>query len=296
MTYKPTIVFDDRGYARVTEEGLRKGVSVVFVTNARNAGGQYELGWYNYPPRIVLHEIQGGAVKSVIERHAYPPHIWYDTLRRILFQTVPLGRSAYALYQDPNAPHYTNKAFALQVELSGYTEGVANEPIEVLNNIAEDVIVPLCVWVDTYTGNNIDLNDLPDYPWVIANSARVDAPQRYSIERWCNARGMLTHANVPMGDDHWDTGAMDIVWIANHAALCIGAILEGEDPFPTKESKMPVLVQTANGTIYAIYDDGKWVPIPGPVVDTYRELGAKITVLNQDWTQWSVNVGIIPAQ
>lgn len=285
--YKPTIRFDSEGIAHVTEEGIRKGVSVVWVDNPRNSGGQYQTDWFPYPFRIVLHEIQGGASYGNIARHPYPPHVWYDSTRRILFQTVPLGRSAYALYQSPTAPHYTNKACALQVELTGITEGIANEPQEVLDNIAEDVVVPLCVWADT-KNSPIDLSDLPEYPWVIANSAREDAPQRYTVNRWCVTRGMLTHANVPMGDDHWDTGAMNIVWIAQHAALCIGAILEGQDPFPQpkEQENMPgSILQMSDRTIIGSFNNGTFRRLTGPEFDMYRPL-VPVVVHDENWTLW----------
>lgn len=289
MAYEPTIVYDRQGYASLTPAGIAKGVQVVRVNNPRNAGGAYERGWYPYPFRIVLHEIQGGANPGSIAGHPYPPQVWYDSIRRILYQTVPIGRSGYALYQDPNAPHYTNKACALQVELSGFTEGVANEPKQVLDNIAEDVVVPLCVWADEQ-GSPINPLDLPPYPWVIANSARSNAPQRYTVDRWANTNGMLTHANVPMGDDHWDTGAMDIVWIGTHAALCIGAILTGKDPFPQPtgdDDNMPDLIlQDSEGTQFGCFRSGSVRRMLGPEVAYWQSKGIKVEVLATNWTQY----------
>lgn len=257
MPYEPTIIYDQDGYARVTERGRQLGVSVQWVPNDRNSGGTYADDGVDYSTRLVYHEIQGGANYSVIEEHPYPPHTWYSADRRILFQTVPLSRSAFALYQAGSAPYRTNKARAIQVELEGYSDFVANEPQQWLDNIAEDVLIPVCTWSHNYSpGGPIDLLKLPD-PWQVPGSAYTDAPQRFSPDAWAKFNGVCAHANVPMGDDHWDTGAMDIWRISQHASYLIAGLLAEEEP-PTQEIKpMPLyFTQVNGGTIYAFFEGG----------------------------------------
>lgn len=194
-----------------------------WVYNSHNGGGTYATD-INYPWRITWHEIQGSANKSVIEGHASPPHLWYAPSTRKLYQTVPLSRSAFALYHASDAPYETNKARTIQIELEGYSDYVANEPDEWLNRIAEDVLVPICQWV-AEQGGSIELLNTPG-PFAIPGSARADAPQRFTPEQWRDFNGVCCHAHVPMGDDHWDTGAMDIQRISQHAAYIIGGMLE----------------------------------------------------------------------
>lgn len=251
--YKPTIRYDKDGLAYVTEEGKLKGVSVHWIDNARNAGSTYATDGYPYPFRIVLHQIQGTANPSSIAGHSYPPHIWYSAKRRTLYQTVKLSRGAFALYQAPNAPYLTNRARALQVELEGYSTSDRKEADWELQNIAEDVIVPLVMWAP-----EINLNIIPD-PWNIPGSAREDAPQRFLPETWANWPGLCTHANVPMGDDHWDTGALDIWYIAKHAKLLF-LIDKPAEPLLQEVNIMPdyFYQNTADGTIYAVFPGGEW--------------------------------------
>ena len=242
-----TIEYDSQGNAHVTAEGQAAGVTVTWVPNDRNGGGTYDSS--GYPWRLVYHEIQGGANYGSIASHPYPPHIWYDAERRILYQTVPLGRSAYALYQPKNTHYVTNKAKAIQVELGGYSDYIANEPQSWLDHIAEDVLIPVAQWIAT-TGESLTIMKLPE-PWVIPGSASAEAPQRLSIDSWCNWDGICTHANVP-ANDHWDTGAMDIWQISQHAAYIIGGLLPAE-----QDSTVPLyFVVLDDGSFFAIYADG----------------------------------------
>lgn len=265
MTYEPTIRYSSAGYAEVTDAGKAKGVSVVWVNNARNAGSTYATDGFDYPWRVVWHEIQGGTNPSAIANHPYPPHVWYDAERRILYQTVPLSRGAFALYQAGDAPYLTNRARAIQIELAGYSDFVANEPLRWLDNISEDVLVPICQWVDS-VGGSVDLNRIPE-PWAIPGSAYTDAAQRFDPHVWATWPGTCAHANVPMGDDHWDTGALDIWRIASHAGMLIAGLLDEagySQQFKNQtEQEMPDLLyhigkaNTLEGTWYPVYRDGR---------------------------------------
>lgn len=213
------IRFDDPGYARLTPEGLAAGVQVVWVPNARNGGGSYATG---VPYRITVHEIQGGANKSNIESHPTPPQLWFNVGQRILYQTIPLSRSGFALWNNGGSPG-TNKCKALQVELSGYSSVVRDETLEELTSISECVIAPLCDWV-ARQGESIDLDNVPDN-LNVNYSAREDWPGRFDEQKWYNFNGMCGHINV-WSNDHWDPGAMNLKWIAEHSKIIIGQKLE----------------------------------------------------------------------
>lgn len=205
-----------------TPEGIV--THATWIANPRNGGGTYDPENFGYPWRIVLHTIEGSANPSVIAGHPYPPHLWYDPATRKLYQTVPLSRSAFALYQAPDAPHYTNKARALQVEIAGRAAEAGQWPQQWLDNITIDVVVPLCQWVAAFKGAQINLLFAPD-PGPIPGSARATAPQRVAPGTWALASGLYSHRHVPMGDDHWDTGGLDTPRIARHAALLIAGLV-----------------------------------------------------------------------
>jgi len=277
--YQPTIEYDSSGYARVTERGKQLGVTVQWVDNPRNAGGTYGDDGIDYPFRLVYHEIQGTANPSGIAVHPYPPHLWYRAAARTLYQTVRLARSAFALYQGSDAPYRTNKARAIQVELEGYSDFVANEPESWLNNIAEDVLIPVAQWVATQ-GRSLEILNLPQ-PWSIPGSAYENAPQRFTPEAWRDFNGICAHANVPMGDDHWDTGAMDIWRISQHAAYLIGNLLEERDIY------MPALFLKDNDdTIWATFNRGYVRPVTLPEYEYWSAKGIETRVLSKDWTEY----------
>lgn len=242
----------------VTRDGIVEQAQ--WVANARNGGGTYDPEGFGYPWRIVLHTIEGSTNVGVIAGHAYPPHLWYDPPTRKLYQTVPLSRSAFALYQAPDAPHYTNRARALQVEISGRAAETADWPAEWLDNITVDVVVPLCQWVASTQGAQIDLAWAPA-PGAIPGSATENAPQRVSPGIWAVNSGLYSHRHVPMGDDHWDTGGLDTPRIAAHARLLIAGLLapaspavpEGEDDVPDYLLSAP---RSDGGTVVARYPNG----------------------------------------
>lgn len=181
-----------------------------WVNNPRSGGGSFDPEGEGYPYRIVLHLTQSRNMPDV-STHQYPPHLWYHFINRTLLQTVYLDRSGFALYQGPYAPYYTNRANCLQVELIGYSEEAETYPDEYLRNIAEDVIVPLIQYVRSI-GYDIDLSDeAVPLPGAIPNSAREDAPQRLDPDIWAfGPIGISAHRHIPMGDDHWDTGLLNI--------------------------------------------------------------------------------------
>lgn len=184
----------------------------VKVQNARNGGGTYADG---YPWRIVIHEIQGNDSLGMIASHPYPPHWWYDPISRDLHETVPLGRSAFALYQYPSSSTMINKGRALQVEVAGFTGYQPDETDQMLRNIAQDVVVPMVEFARSQ-GGDIDLTEIR--PIVsLTYAAREDWAGRMTDAEWRTFNGVCGHMHVPH-NDHWDPGAMDLARICKYAA------------------------------------------------------------------------------
>lgn len=189
----------------------------IWVTNDHNGGGTYTEGSW----KIVIHEIQGSANPAAIVNHPYPPQLWYRPDARVLYQTVPLTRSGFALEHYSGTPE-TNKSHAIQVEVAGYTTAVADEPIEWLDNIAEDVIIPICQFVSRQGGQIKLMQYSSDFFY--PGSASEDSPNRMSWDEWTNFQGITGHAWVP-SNSHYDPGAMNLARIATHAALTVGGII-----------------------------------------------------------------------
>lgn len=217
--------------------------NAVWVPGPASGGGTYNPGpstrW-----KIVVHEIQGDDRLSMIASHPTPPHTWYDPVSRDHHQSIPLNRAALALYHYRGRPE-TNKALALQVELAGFSEATAVEPVTSLTNIAVDVVVPYCQFV-AEQGASIDLRQVSG-PFVYSMAATESSVNRMSDAAFQAFNGLTGHAFVPQ-NDHWDPGGMDLVRIAGHAAMIIGGMLSVV-AF-NLEDDMAILVNDG-GTIWA---------------------------------------------
>lgn len=217
--------------------------NAIWVPNDHQGGGTYApeaiTQW-----KICGHEIQGDDRLDMIASHQSPPHTWYDPVSRDHHQTVPLNRSAFALYHY-SGRRETNKALCLQVEIAGFSAAVADEPTSVLTNIAVDVIVPYCAFV-AEQGSRIDLTHVSG-PFSFPGSASESHPQRMSDDAFQRFDGLTGHAFTPQ-NEHWDPGAMDLIRIAGHAAQIIGGLLSSA--VFSLEDDMAILVNNG-GQIWA---------------------------------------------
>lgn len=223
-----------------------------WVSNDRNAGGTYVN---SYPWRICLHTIEGGLgtlSASLPASHPYCPHVWYDPSTRRLYQTVPLDRSAFALYQG-NGPH-TNKARALQVEIAGHAATAGEWPDEYLVNIARDVIVPFVEFVRSQ-GSDINLDHVTPIG-AIGGSASEHAPQRMSNAEWTSFDGVCSHRHVPAGNDHWDTGTLNVDRVVQLTKELLGGyssagIIDPEEEEP--DLMMKQYVDRKSGKVWGVW-------------------------------------------
>lgn len=283
------VVFDAAGYA----------TAAIWVPNAHNGGGTYDPEGWGYPYRIVAHTIEGSANPGMIEAHQSPPQLWYRPATRVLYQTIPLSRSGFAMWQPPYAAHYTNKARAVQVEIDGFSADTADWPVEWLNNIAWDVIAPICRWVATFGGGgSIDLARAPA-PGPIPGSASVDAPQRMTEQEWAVFTGFCSHRHIPGNGDRWDTGSLDTPRIAGHAALIIaGQIADtpGRTAPGAQEDDMAVIIRLEapgdpqHGTLFATDGVHKIALASMDQVQARLDSGAARKQANgAAWANWSLD-------
>ena len=257
------------------------------LPNARSSGGTYNDA---YPIRIVLHVIEGSANPSMIEGHAYPPHWWYNPSTRTRYETVPLNRSAFALERPAWSGVETNKARAFQVEIEGRSAETPDWPLEWLDAIAEDVIVPLCQEADRM-GSPIDLSAVPA-PGVIGGSASIYGPQRMTEAEWRAFRGICGHRHVP-NNEHWDPGALDVKRIAQHAAIIIGGMLV-DAGLAGGGDEMPTLLCNMGGTIFGSFA-GVWRPLTGPEYVQYNGKVPTVAHNPQEWQTLKDWGRVIPA-
>lgn len=230
-----------------------------WLSNPKNGGGDYVAG---YPWRIALHETDTSSMSAgAIMGHPYPPHIWANPFTHEKFQTVPCNRAAYALYQPPYGYAWVNKANALQCEITGFAGYTPDETDAQLHWIAENVVVPLVLFVRSQGSDVALMTDLrpPNY----SMSASVDWPYRMTEDAWAGCNYVTSHVFV-WGNDHWDVGAMRTDLICTYAAQ--DPRLGGGGPihvatYALVDDRIDVVGTNAQGHIYHKWYEGqKWQP------------------------------------
>lgn len=261
------IKYTDNGFAYVTEEGKRQGCQVIQVPNARNGGGTYGTG----NPKITLHEIIGNASYSMISGHPYPPQVWLQVPTRVLFQTIPLTRSGFALEAWNKAgPNF-------QVELSGYSDYVPNEPDWWLDVIAEMAVAPICDFSNRIYGPiNLDHWTQHDN---LAGAASYDWPGRMTVDEYVNWDGVAQHTDAP-DNSHWDCGAMRLGRIAGHSQFIIA------DKLVTRkrlDSMDHFILVAGTGSYFACYA-GRYFGMTGAELQNAQQRGIpNFTVSQGEW-------------
>lgn len=233
------------------------------VYNPRT-GGTYDPEGEGYPWRFVGHSTESRNMPDVAN-HPYPPQLWlcYETGQKI--QTINLLRSAYALWQSPTAPYYTNRARAVQCEFVGYAEESSSWSDDKLHWFAENAIVEFVRFVRVQ-GSDVDLVTVPPLG-VVSMSATADAPQRLDPRVWAfGPIGYVTHRNVPMGDDHWDMMAPPEKML-RFARQILGEAPDSTIPVPTQPRRKRANMEFAlrKRPSGQIVEDGPSFGFTGPV-------------------------------
>lgn len=179
------------------------------------------------PWKVCLHTTEGGGNRNgtaSFHGNPYWPHFEVEDGVGIT-QFLPLDRSAYALYNGPEAGE-TNRANMIQVEIAGYAADAPNFSAETLRNVAS-----IIRFVHQETGMAIAF-PLPFRP-PFTDGPRLTGAPLHALE------GVIGHQHVGDGNDHTDPGQIDV------AALkaLLGA--------PTEENNdMAVRYALPNGQVF----------------------------------------------
>jgi hypothetical protein len=175
----------------------------------------------------VLHTVEGSTdelAAATFKASHVPSHFSIDTDSIIQFRS--LKETGSALRHDPAANVYQGgtNAFAVQIEIAGFSKTTPWQPDEgtiarvaaVMAYASKFWDIPLVVpndWPD-------DCHDMP-LPWAARNARRRWAEQR---GRWPKVRGWWMHMEVPgQGPTwHWDCGAMRRTILVERAKAILG--------------------------------------------------------------------------
>lgn len=165
------------------------------------------------PVKMVWHTIQGSAQSGIntFKSKGINSHWILDIENRRVYQLVPLGRSSATLRNAPGEPE-TNRANAIQVEMSGFAEDMHLLSDRDLQWIGEFFLAPIMAAVPELSSNYVE-NFGEDAGFVLARSS---AKQRFSPVEWLQFGGHCGHQHVPE-NDHWDPGGFDIGSVVKHA-------------------------------------------------------------------------------
>ena len=155
---------------------------------------------------LVLHTMESwdfeGSMNYLTTKGLWP-QLCYDQRDRRKVQGIPLDRAGKALANKAGGVQ-TNRENTIQVELPGYAAFSHDWDKDWLDNLAEDVVVPL-----REAGVPIKLVAPKFVGQESGFIARADAPQRMSYADWQVFGGICGHQHVPE-NDHWDPGRLDI--------------------------------------------------------------------------------------
>jgi hypothetical protein len=197
-----------------------------WIQNPRSSGGEYATSG---PSTIMLHmTVSTGLSASYVAGHPYPPHCWANPRTGDKWQTVPLDRSAYALYQAPWGEVWTNReGYTIQTELVGVPQvNVEYYSDADLRWIAANVVVPQARWLAS-VGRPVNLN-VVKYHTDSSGSASENWHGRMSEAEWENYNGICSHIDIPY-NDHWDCSVERLDLIARYARELMGATPTDED-------------------------------------------------------------------
>lgn len=200
----------------------------LWVENQWNTGGTPDP---TYPARIVLHCTAAPVPTSLAHAvaqaaaHPTPPHLWFGrcadgALARL--QTTRLDRSAAALrtggVTPPGARWETNKAGAcIQVEIFGPAETMHDLYPPGAPTFLElaDLVADIHQWLAAH-GHTVDLGNCPTVPGGSAERYGLYPAANTRMwpgSGWTSFDGICTHGEVG-GQDHWDTGTLDVPALA----------------------------------------------------------------------------------
>jgi len=190
-------------------------------------------GYYyddGYPARVTWHTMEGWLSVATTLAHRAPPQLWASPRTRLKVQSIPLVYAGMATYYQRGYPYdpdvVTNH---VQVELEGFAGQTHTWPVEWLDWVADEVLVPIMRF---YRHHGIAFDPLagPHMPGeAMGGSAADDAPQRMGWNTWARFNAQGGHRHVPGNGDRWDPGPLDALHIGRRALAVLGG---GATPAP----------------------------------------------------------------
>lgn len=173
------------------------------------------------PWRWVAHTTEGGncSINALIPffqgRPCSTPHFAIDPCQRRKVQFIRLNYSSAAL-KNLSGGVETNRAHAVQTEITGRAAETPNWPIEWVEFVGEHIADVV------RAGVPLDLENVKDCVGPEAGTiASPHAKQRMSYAEWNSFDGICGHQHVPE-NDHWDPGNLNIQHAVAHAKKILG--------------------------------------------------------------------------
>lgn len=212
-------------------------------------------------PKCVWHSTQGFSIESAVGAYrAYPPQLIVDPGRRGKVQHIPLNRGGYSLFNSE-----ADDEFAIQVEVVGFAEQMADIPEDQLRWLGEEVARPL--------------HEIMGVPYVVIRHgfrgagggiilADSDSPIRVSLDEMRSFSGHMAHQHVP-GDTHWDIGGFPIHRCLTYAQGTAPAI---PLPVPEEDPDMSnLLVISLTHEPLPKEDPNHWAPGSAVLIDLLND-------------------------
>lgn len=187
----------------------------------------------NGPARIVCHMTVGmGLSRSYVVNHSVPPQLWVNPYTGDRWQTLPMNKAGYALYQPQfgSADAWTNRhGYTIQIEIVGVP--VVNQVTytDAQNRwIGEQVIAPIIQW---FRDNGIPFDTkLVRQVTNSSGSANENWHGRMSERESVETGGTVQHI-VEWANDHWDCSVERLDLWVQYALAKIGGGGEDDDMY-----------------------------------------------------------------
>ncbi len=161
------------------------------------------------PWKVVLHTTETAGMPGYVGgKNA--PHLTYDTRDRTFTQHTSLLTSARSLKNDPGGVT-TNHDQAIQLEIICYSdESVAAQAwyrlgVSDLSPDHLEDIHQFLLWCHVEFGVEMKWRGKQAYSYAEANAPGF----RFTQQEWDDWDGICAHHDVPEGNKHWDTGALN---------------------------------------------------------------------------------------
>lgn len=175
--------------------------------------------WTDGPWRVVLHTTETRTIPGYVGgKNA--PHLTYFPAGRYAVQHTGFDAAARAMVNGPD-PVQTNRDRALQMEIVCYSAGSIAKSVGGLwvGDLTDDHLADIAAflrWARDQFGVRLGWRGKTALSYAEANKTGY----RMTTKEWDKFDGVARHQDVPDGNVHWDTGALDM---ARLIAIASGA-------------------------------------------------------------------------